>query len=110
MLTRGFVRGIFNWLGADSSGQDSLNLSQFTWHRRLACALSNECCNLLVSLEAQASRLCHVIFFYRLALTRRNWLSLMFPMNCDCSFCAHSSPQTWMVPSRLAISSSQAQR
>ena len=36
--------------------------------------------------------------------------SRTFPMNCDCSFCAHSSPQTCRVPSFCAMSSSQGHR
>ena len=47
---------------------------------------------------------------YLPTLTLLIWFSLTFPMNCDCSLWAQSSPQTCSVPSRLAISSSQAHR
>jgi len=47
---------------------------------------------------------------YRCSAKRLSWFSRMFPMNCDCSRWAQSSPQTCSVPSRFAISSSQAHK
>ena len=41
---------------------------------------------------------------------RRSMFSRTLPMNCDCNFWAHSSPQTCSVPSFWAISSSHGQR